>query len=106
MTEAKKIFSKRNILEKQKQATEAYETQLDEVRKTFEEVAKTPSGEKLFKYLFLLGGGDAPSARRNKEGVIDVNETLFTLGVKTVYETIKCNLTTETRIKIEKTWDQ
>lgn len=97
-----KVFSKENILLKQKQAREEYEKKVTEMRHVFENVAATPDGEKLFRYLFLICGGDIESLRRNKEGVICVNETMVALGTKVVWETLRFNLKSETLKKVER----
>ena len=100
--EQKKVFSKQGILDKQKAAIEDYDLKVREMRKAFEEVASTPAGEKVFKYLFLICGGDLGSIRRTKEGMIDINETLSTLGTKAVWETIRFNLASDTIKRIER----
>lgn len=96
------VFSKQGIEEKNRIARENYEQKIEEMRKAFEDVVGTPSGQKVFQYLFLLCGGDLGSIRRTKEGVIDLNETLSTLGTKAVWETIRFNLTSETLKRIER----
>jgi len=107
MTEQKKVFSKENILEKQKIAKEDYEKRVVEMRKAFEDVASSPSGEKMFRYLFLLCGGDLGSVRRDKDQRIDRDETLTTLGAKSVWETIRYNLASETLKRVERhNWEE
>ena len=107
MAEESKVFSKQSILEKQKIAKEDYEKKVKELRQVFEETAKTPSGQKVLQYLFLLCGGDLGSIRRDKEGVISINETLVTLGAKAVWETIRFNLNSDTIKKIERhNWEE
>ncbi len=101
------VFSRETILKKQGEAQEAYDKQIKELRQTFELVAATPSGAKLLQYLFILCGGDAGSIRRDKSMVIDVNETLVTLGSKGIWENIRFNLSSKTLEKIERhTWEQ
>jgi len=100
--EKKKLFSKQNILDKQRLAKEDYDVKVREMRSAFEEVASTPGGQKVFRYLFLLCGGDLGSIRRDKEGNIDTDETLSTLGTKAVWETIRFNLASETLKRIER----
>jgi len=105
MTEQKKqppVFSKQSIEAKQEEAMKQYEEKVHEMRQTFERIAGTEDGMKLFRYLFLLSGGDKSSVRRDKEGNIDTEDTLLTLGSKSVYETLKFNLTSETIMKIER----
>lgn len=104
MTEGKKdkVFSKQSIVEKQKFAKEEYEKKVIEMRQTFERVASTEDGEKVLRYLFLLSGGDLGSVRRDKEGMIDPEETLVTLGAKSVWETIRYNISSQTLMKIER----
>lgn len=105
--ERRKVFSKQGILEKQKIAQEDYEKRILEMRKAFEDVASTPTGEKVLRYIFLISGGDLGSIRRNKEGVISVNETLVTLGTKGVWESIRFNLASETIKRIERhNWEE
>ena len=105
--EQKKTFSKQNILDKQQEAMKDYELKVQEMRKAFEEIASTASGEKVLRYLFLLCGGDLGSIRRDKEGRIDLNETLSTLGAKAVWETIRFNLKSNTLEKLERhNWEQ
>ena len=107
MVDDKKVFSRGSILAKQEEQREEYERKIDEMRKVFEDVAITPSGEKVLRYIFLLTGGDSGSVRRNKEGEIDMDETLLTLGAKNVYENIRFNLSSETIKRIEKhTWEK
>ncbi len=107
MIEQEKVFSKKSILDKQNIAKEEYEKKIVEMRKAFEQVAETPSGEKVFRYLFLLSGGDLGSVRRDKEGNVSVNETLVTLGAKNVWETIRFNLTSDTLKRIERhNWEE
>jgi len=103
----KKVFSRQGILAKQEKAREEHDKQLDELRQAFEQVASTPSGEKVFKYLFLLCGGDSGSVLRDKEGDISMDDTLLTLGAKSVYETVRFNLSSDTIKKIERhNWEQ
>ncbi len=105
--ENRKVFSRQGILEKQKIAKEDYEKKILEMRKAFEDVASTLTGEKVLRYIFLISGGDLGSVRRNKEGVISVNETLVTLGTKSVWEAIRFNLASETIKKIERhNWEE
>ena len=99
-------FSKEGILKKQALAKEDYEKKLLELRQMFESVAATPNGEKVLRYLFLMTGGDSSSVRRNKEGVVSINDTMLTLGAKSVWETLRYSLTSETLTKIEQhTWE-
>jgi len=107
MTEEKKVFSRQNILDKQNFAKEEYEKKIKEMRLAFEGAATTDNGKKILRYLFLLCGGDLGSVRRNKEGIIDTEETLVTLGAKSVWETIRYNLTSDTLKKIERhNWEE
>ena len=96
------VFSRQAIQAKQQLAKEEYEKKVTDMRKAFEDVASTPSGERVFRYLFLLCGGDLGSIRRDKEGQIDMDETLSTLGTKAVWETIRFNLTSDTLKLIER----
>jgi hypothetical protein len=102
MADENKVFSKKSIEDKQRIAREDYEKKIVELRKSFEEVAGTPSGEKVLRYLFILTGGDFGSVRRDKEGNVSVNETLVTLGAKNVWETIRFNLSSETLKRVER----
>ena len=103
MEEPKKpVFSKQSILEKQREAKESYDEKVQEMRKAFEDVASTASGLKVFKYLFLISGGDLGSVRRDKDKQIDMDETLLSLGTKLVWDTIRFNLTSETIKRIER----
>lgn len=100
--EVKKVFSKKGILEKQEVAREAYEKNLKELRQAIELIAVTPSGEKFLKYLFILCGGDAAPLRRDKEGKINVNETLSVLGAHSVWQAIRFNMTSDIIKNIER----
>ena len=100
--EQKKVFSRQGILDKQKVAKEGYDEKVREMRAAFEEIAATTAGEKVFRYLFLLCGGDLGSIRRDKDGRIDRDETLSTLGTKAVWETVRFNLASDTLRKIER----
>lgn len=107
MADNVKNFTKQSIADKQRQAKEEYEKKIHEMRQMFEQVASTPSGMRLFKYLFLICGGDTGSVRKNKAGVIDVNETLVVLGAKSVWEVLQYNLTSDTLKKIVKhNWEE
>ena len=102
MTDDKKtVFSKAAIEAKQKLALEAYTQKIDELRKTFKAVASTSEGEKMLKYIFLLCGGDSGSVMRDKSQDISLDDTLLTLGARSVWDTIRFNLTSETMIRIE-----
>ena len=106
MTE-KPVFSRKQIEEKQKKQRDEYQQKIEEMRKAFEDVAATPSGKKLLRYLFLICGGDASSIRRNKEGEIALNETLALLGARSVYENIRFSLTSATIQEIERhDWEE
>ena len=98
----KKVFSKAAILEKQKKTQEDFNTKQDEMRKSFERVASTPDGEKLFQYLFLLCGGDKGMLRRDRTGEVSVNDTILTLVAKSVYEDLRFNLSSDTLKKVER----
>ena len=98
----KKVFSRENILEKQKAQQEEHAQKVDELRKAFDRIANTPDGLKLFQYLFLLCNGDKPSIRRDGKGKIDMEDTLATLGAKSVYENLRFNLSSDTLKKIER----
>ena len=103
----KAVFSRESIQKKQDQAKEAYVQKTQELRKAFEMVAETPSGEKMLRYLFLICGGDLSSVRRNKDKQIDMDETLLALGNKVVWDTVRFNLTSETLKKIERhNWEE
>jgi len=103
----KQPFSRASVAQKRKEALEEYEKKVDEMRKTLESVASTPEGEKFFRYLFLLCGGDTDSVRRTKENRIDTEETLLVLGAKSVYERIRFGLSSDTIAKIERhNWEQ
>ena len=95
-------FNRQSILEKQKQVKEDYEGKLNELRRAFEQVAATPSGEKVLRYLFLLCGGDSSMVRREKDGTVSMDETLLVLGAKSVYDTIRHNLSSNTLKQIER----
>ncbi len=98
----KKLFSRENILEKQKLQQEEHVKNVTALRKAFDRVANTPDGLKLFQYLFLLCNGDHPSIRRDGKGKIDMDDTLATLGAKSVYENLRFNLSSDTLKKIER----
>lgn len=101
------VFGKKSILEKQTKQREEYEQKIQEMRKAFEEVASTPSGMKMFQYVFLLSGGDMGSVRRDKEGEISMDDTLLTLGAKSVWENIRFNLSSDVVKKVERhNWEQ
>jgi len=103
----KKVFSRESVLAKQEEQREEYKKKIDEARRMFEAVAGTPEGEKVLKYIFLLCGGDSPSVRRDKEGEISTDETLLTLGAKTVWETVKFHMRSETVKRIEMhSWEE
>jgi len=103
----KSVFSKKSILDKQQLAKEEYDRKVQELRKAFEDVASTVSGENALRYLFLLCGGDLGSVRRDKDQAISVHETLVTLGAKSVWETIRYNLSSETIKRLERhNWEQ
>jgi len=96
------VFSKKSIVDKQNLAREEYEKKTAELRKSFEAVAATGEGEKVFKFLFLICGGDAASIRRDKEGAISTDETLVTLGSRSVWDAVRFNLRSDTLKKIER----
>jgi len=96
------VFSKQSILKKQQESREAYEKQVTEMRQTMERLAATEDGETFLKYLFLLCGGDKGSIRRDRQTKIDIEDTLVTLGAKSVYETIRFNLSSDVIKKIER----
>ena len=100
--EKKTVFSKQSIHDKQQLAKEAYEKKTQELRQVFEAVAATPNGQDLFRYLFLICGGDISNLRRNKEGEICTDETLVALGTKVVWDALRYNLKSETLMKIER----
>ena len=107
MTEEKKTFSKESILEKQKEQREEYEKKLSEMRKAMEDVASTPSGLRVLKYIYLLTGGDMGQVRRDKDGVVDMEDTLLTLGAKGVYEALRYAMKSETIMQIERhNWEE
>ena len=107
MTEGKQAFSKENILAKQQEQRAEYDKKIAEMRKALEDVASTASGERVLKYLYLLSGGDMGQVRRDKEGAIDMDDTLLTLGAKGVYESLRYAMTSETIMKIERhQWEQ
>ena len=107
MTEQAKVFSRKSIAEKQQISKEDYDKKVAELRKAFEQVAETVAGEKVLRYLFILSGGDGSGIRRDKEGSVSVNETLVTLGAKSVWEPIRYNLSSETLKKIERhNWEE
>lgn len=103
----KKVFSRQNILEKQKIVQENQEAQIVELRQAFEQVAQTSSGEKVLRYLFLLCGGDTGVIRRHKDGGINTEDILITLGTKAVWDVIRFNLVSDTIKKIERhNWEE
>ncbi len=105
--EQKPVFSRQSIQKKQELAKEEYVKKTQELRKVFEDVAGTPSGEKMLRYLFLICGGDLSSVRRDKDKQIDANETLLALGNKVIWDTVRFNLTSETLKKIERhNWEE
>jgi len=104
MAEEKKspIFSRQSILEKQRIAKEEYDKTIAELRKAFEQVASTPNGKKIFRYLFLLCGGDQMGICRDKKGDLSVNETLVLLGLRSAWEQLRYNFTSETLKELER----
>ena len=107
MVDDKKVFSRGSILAKQEEQREEYKKKINEMRKVFEDVASTSSGEKVLQYLFILCGGDLGSVRRDKEGVIDIEDTILTLGARGVWENVRFNLESETIKRIERhNWEQ
>lgn len=96
------VFSRENIKKQQDESQEAYNKRVAEARKVFGLVAKTPSGKKLLRYIFVLCGGEVKSIRRDKDGRVDVNETLVTQGARGVWEEIRLNLTSDTIENIER----
>ena len=72
------------------------------MRQALEQVASTPSGEKVLKHLFLICGGDSSTIRRGTDQKISIEDTLIILGAKTVWETIRFLLTSDTLKKIER----
>ncbi len=107
MAEENKPFNRKSIFEKRKEQQEEQEKKLADMRLAFETVASTPNGEKILRYLFILCGGDSTSVRRDKNGKICEKETLLMLGAKSVYETIRCNLSSESIQKIERhAWEK
>ena len=95
-------FSKQNILAKQEKAREEYNQKMADLRRAFQEVADTPSGEKLLRYLFLLCGGDQGLVRRDKEQEVSIEDTLIILRANGVYATLRFNLSSDTIKKIER----
>jgi hypothetical protein len=95
-------FSRESLLKKQKDQQEAMEKQREELRKTIKTVADTDSGLKLLQYLFLMCGGNAYTVRRNKDRAVDLNETLVTAAIKSVWEDLRINMDQETISKIER----
>jgi len=91
----KKTFSRQGILDKQALAKEEYEKKVQELRIAFKAVASTTEGAKVLRYLFILCGGDATPVRRTKEGVVNVEDTLISVGTKAVWETVRYNLPQE-----------
>jgi len=105
--ENKPVFSKQSVLDKQNAAKEAYEKKVIEVRQDFEAVAATDEGMKVLRYLFLICGGDISRVRRDKDRVIDVEDTLVALGTGAVWETIRYNFKSDTLQKIERhNWEE
>lgn len=100
--EVKKVFSKKNLLEKQRLQKEEYDKKIGELRQTLRLLAETESGLKFLRYLFILTGGDSATLRRTPEGVIDKDETILTLGVKAVWEKIRFDMDSETLKKVER----
>ena len=96
------VFSRQSIKAKQELAREDYEKKVTEMRQTFESVGKTPEGEKLFRFLFILCGGDSSSIRRDKDGDINMDDTLLTLGVREVYQNLRFHMTSDMIKKIER----
>jgi len=95
-------FSKELIRQRQKQAQEQMEKNRDRLRKVIQEVASTDSGEELLRYLFFLCGGDSATLRRQKEGQIDLHETLATVAVKAIWENLRFNMDSDTIKKLER----
>lgn len=98
----KSVFSKEAILAKQKVSLEEYQKTVLEMRQAFEQVLSTPSGMKVFRYFFLICGGDLGSVRRDKENKIDRDETLVTLGARSVWDGIRFNLSSDMLKEIER----
>ena len=94
----KKVFSRENILEKQQKTIDEFEHNQKELRQAIEQVANTAPGHKLLEYLFLLCGGDIDSIRRDRDGKIDMEDTLSVLGARGVWEKVRFNMSSE-RIK-------
>ena len=106
-TDEHPVFSRANILKKQTEQQAAFEAKQDEARKLFEQVASTPSGEQVLRYLFVLCGGNSHSIRRDKDGEISTEETLTYLGAKGVWENIRGYFSSDTLKSIErKNWEK
>ncbi|MCK9324143.1 MAG: hypothetical protein M0P69_01465 [Bacteroidales bacterium] len=100
--EVKKVFSKKNLLEKQRAQKEEYDKKIAELRQTMRLLAESESGLRFLRYLFILCGGDSATLRRTSEGVIDKDETLVTLGIKAIWEKIRFDMDSETLKKVER----
>jgi hypothetical protein len=98
----KKVFSKKSIQDKQELAKLEYEQKTKELRAAFEAVVSTVDGAKVFRYLFLICGGDLGTIRRGKDQDVDINDTLISLGTKAVWDTLRFNFKSETLTKIER----
>ena len=106
-SENDKVFSRKNVLAKQELAKEEYEKKVQELRVAFKAVAATTEGTKVLRYLFILCGGDLTPARRTKDGVLNVEDTLISIGTKAVWETVRFNLPQELIGVIERhNWEE
>ena len=95
-------FGRNKIKERQMERMDEVEQKRDLLRKTIESISRMDNGELFFRYLYILCGGEGGSVRREKEGMVDVEDTLIALGARSVWENIRANMTTETVVKVER----
>ena len=104
----KKVFSKEGIKNKQKEAMEAYEKKVLDLRQIYARVVATEDGIKIFTHIFHLCGGGTDLVSRDKTSNKFLTEdTILRIGANAVYQVLRYNLSSDVLAKVERAeWER
>ena len=95
-------FDHKSIRERQEAAQKQMAERANDLRKAIEILCRQKEGEIVFRYLFLLSGGDSQLVTKDNEGRVDVNQTLIRQARKDFYNEVRQFIGSEDLKQIER----
>jgi hypothetical protein len=92
-------MDRKTLLEKQQLALQQLEKNRAQMRDILRIIGSTNEGQQLFRYLYLLSGGDRSPLCMDAAGTVSMEKTVLLIGRKEMYQDLRMQMDSET-IKI------